>query len=138
MTCTYAIWVGWTCVPSRDSPAEGVCGGILGLQKLPGKNPFRLSLDCVLYLVKTNCDDETSDRFAWPLQGLALFLLLSFRTNSSYERWWEGRKLWEGMTAKIQDIARIAFGTILHLGASHRQPMLLSNSSSSFLVVVGR
>ena len=25
-----------------------------------------------------------------PLQGLALFLLLSFRTNSSYERWWEG------------------------------------------------
>ena len=28
--------------------------------------------------------------------GLALFLLLSFRTNSCYERWWEGRKLWEG------------------------------------------
>ena len=25
------------------------------------------------------------------VQGLALFLLLAFRTNSSYERWWEGK-----------------------------------------------
>ena len=47
------------------------------------------------------------------VQGLALFLLLSFRTNSSYERWWEGRKVWEGMACKIQDTARIAMGKIL-------------------------
>jgi len=45
---------------------------------------------------------------------LALFLLLSFRTNSCYERWWEGRKLWEGMIGKIQDIARIAYGDPLY------------------------
>lgn len=47
------------------------------------------------------------------VQGLALFLLLSFRTNSSYERWWEGRIVWEGMACKIQDTARIAMGRVI-------------------------
>jgi ion channel-forming bestrophin family protein len=31
------------------------------------------------------------------LVGTALGLLLVFRTNSSYDRFWEGRKLWGGM-----------------------------------------
>lgn len=26
--------------------------------------------------------------------GAALGIFVSFRTNSSYDRWWEGRKLW--------------------------------------------
>jgi len=30
--------------------------------------------------------------------GLILGILLVFRTNSSYERWWEGRKLWRQLT----------------------------------------
>lgn len=52
------------------------------------------------------------------VQGLALFLLLSFRTNSSYERWWEGRIVWEGMACKIQDTARIAMGKLFPQPAS--------------------
>jgi ion channel-forming bestrophin family protein len=28
------------------------------------------------------------------LLGLILSLLMVFRTNSAYDRWWEGRKLW--------------------------------------------
>jgi putative membrane protein len=28
------------------------------------------------------------------LLGIVLGLLLVFRTNTAYERWWEGRKLW--------------------------------------------
>ncbi|KAK9813023.1 hypothetical protein WJX72_007657 [[Myrmecia] bisecta] len=42
--------------------------------------------------------------------GLSLFLLLAFRTNSSYDRWWEGRKLWDGIASKAQDMGRVACG----------------------------
>lgn len=30
------------------------------------------------------------------LLGIVLGLFLVFRTNSAYDRWWEGRKLWVG------------------------------------------
>ena len=36
----------------------------------------------------------TLDSSAHSTLGLALFLLLSFRVGSSYEKYWEGRKLW--------------------------------------------
>lgn len=29
------------------------------------------------------------------LLGVVIGLLMVFRTNTAYERWWEGRKLWE-------------------------------------------
>ncbi|KAK9902842.1 hypothetical protein WJX75_008328 [Coccomyxa subellipsoidea] len=50
----------------------------------------------------------------FPIQtlGLALFLLLTFRTNSSYDRWWEGRKLWDGINSKCLDIQRMALGWV--------------------------
>lgn len=31
------------------------------------------------------------------LVGVALGLLLVFRTNASYDRYWEGRRLWGGL-----------------------------------------
>ncbi|BDA51165.1 UPF0187 protein YneE [Coccomyxa sp. Obi] len=50
----------------------------------------------------------------FPIQtlGLALFLLLTFRTNSSYDRWWEGRKLWDGINSKCLDMQRMALGWV--------------------------
>jgi putative membrane protein len=42
------------------------------------------------------------------LVGLALGLLLVFRTNASYERFWEGRKLWGGIINESRNIAREA------------------------------
>ena len=36
----------------------------------------------------------TFDSKAHSTLGLALFLLLSFRTKGSYDKFWEGRKLW--------------------------------------------
>lgn len=38
--------------------------------------------------------------------GTALGLLLVFRTNQSYDRWWEGRKLWGGMVNTCRNLAR--------------------------------
>ena len=40
------------------------------------------------------------------LVGLALGLLLVFRTNASYDRFWEGRKLWGGMVNESRNLIR--------------------------------
>lgn len=40
------------------------------------------------------------------LLGLALGLLLVFRTNASYDRYWEGRKLLGAMVNRSRDLAR--------------------------------
>lgn len=42
------------------------------------------------------------------LAGLSLSLLLVFRTNSSYDRFWEGRKLWGGIVNETRNLARAA------------------------------
>lgn len=42
------------------------------------------------------------------LTSFALSLLLVFRTNASYGRWLEGRKLWGSVTNRSRDIARQA------------------------------
>ena len=38
--------------------------------------------------------------------GFALFLLLAFRANSSYDRFWAGRKLWGQTINRTRDLAR--------------------------------
>lgn len=42
------------------------------------------------------------------LIGTALGLLLVFRTNSSYDKFWEGRKMWGGMVNECRNLARQA------------------------------
>lgn len=37
--------------------------------------------------------------------GLVLGMLLVFRTNTSYERWWEGRKLWGQLVNDARNLA---------------------------------
>lgn len=39
------------------------------------------------------------------LLGIVLGLFLVFRTNSAYDRWWEGRKLWGGMVNSTRNYA---------------------------------
>lgn len=39
------------------------------------------------------------------LLGLVISLLLVFRTNTSYERWWEGRKLWGSLVNNSRNLA---------------------------------
>lgn len=48
---------------------------------------------------------------SWPILGslvptLVLGLLLVFRTNTAYERFWEGRKLWGTLVNTIRNLAR--------------------------------
>ena len=39
------------------------------------------------------------------LLGIVLGLFLVFRTNSAYDRWWEGRKLWGGLVNSTRNLA---------------------------------
>jgi putative membrane protein len=39
------------------------------------------------------------------LLGFAMSLLLVFRTNSAYDRWWEGRKLWGSLVNNLRNLA---------------------------------
>ncbi len=38
--------------------------------------------------------------------GIILSIFLSFRNNASYDRWWEGRKLWGALIANSRHISR--------------------------------
>ncbi|HTI90144.1 MAG TPA: bestrophin family ion channel [Puia sp.] len=42
------------------------------------------------------------------LFGIALALFLGFRNSASYERWWEGRKLWGSLVNTTRSLARQA------------------------------
>jgi len=42
------------------------------------------------------------------LLGGALSLLLVFRTNSAYNRFWEGRQIWESISNRCRDLSRLA------------------------------
>lgn len=46
------------------------------------------------------------------LLGIVLGLFLVFRINSSYDRWWEGRKLWGSLVNNVRNLA-IKFSTYL-------------------------
>lgn len=50
---------------------------------------------------------------AHSLLGVALGMLLVFRTNSSYDRFWEGRKRWDGIISASRDLLR---GAVAHAG----------------------
>jgi putative membrane protein len=41
----------------------------------------------------------------FPLVTVLLSLLLAFRTNTAYDRWWEGRKLWENLVNHTRNLA---------------------------------
>lgn len=42
------------------------------------------------------------------LLSSALGLLLVFRTNAAYQRFWEGRKIWQGIQDDVRDLTRLA------------------------------
>lgn len=43
----------------------------------------------------------------YEIVGVVLALLLVLRTNSGYDRWWEGRKLWGGIVNQSRNLAMI-------------------------------
>lgn len=50
------------------------------------------------------------------VMGTALAILLGFRNNSAYDRWWEARRLWGGLVNDSRSLARqiLSFATLKH------------------------
>ncbi|WP_157933783.1 bestrophin family protein [Alloalcanivorax mobilis] len=57
------------------------------------------------------------------LLGIVLSILLSFRNNAAYDRWWEARKQWGQMVYEIRALAR-ASGTLLGAENAQRRALL--------------
>jgi len=49
----------------------------------------------------------TSDIAPYELIGVTLAVLIMIRTNSGYDRWYEGRKLWGGIVNQSRNLAQI-------------------------------
>ena len=59
------------------------------------------------YLHKFQFEKEIAIPYVIPtVLGTAISLLLAFRTNQSYERWWEARKVWGSIVNDPRSIAR--------------------------------
>jgi putative membrane protein len=55
------------------------------------------------------------------IPNIVLGLMLVFRTNTAYERFWEGRKLWGGLINTVRNLARQIWVVILEKEESDRQ-----------------
>ncbi len=45
--------------------------------------------------------------------GFVISLLLAYRTNTAYDRWWEGRKMWGGLVNSSRNLS-VKLSVILH------------------------
>jgi ion channel-forming bestrophin family protein len=55
------------------------------------------------------------------IPSIVLGLLLVFRTNTAYERFWEGRKAWGSIVNNIRNLARLIWVAIDETEPHHRQ-----------------
>lgn len=68
---------------------------------------------CLIVAVTVTCIDKlTNINIAMPNQmlitviGFVVALLLTYRTNTAYDRYWEGRRLWSNLTVAVRNTAR--------------------------------
>lgn len=67
------------------------------------------------------------------LLGLVISLLLVFRTNTAYERWWEGRRLWGALMNAARNLALKLDAA---LPAEHPARALLAASIGEYALVL--
>jgi putative membrane protein len=60
---------------------------------------------CYVFLEHIEPNHFPSSTSAHSLLGIVLGLFLVFRTNSAYDRWWEGRRLWGGLVNSTRNFA---------------------------------
>ena len=66
-----------------------------------------LLVPTVVYLVwQQGYEHITIDSLPGTVLGIALSILVGFRVNSAYDRWWEARRLWGAITNDSRSMAR--------------------------------
>jgi predicted membrane chloride channel (bestrophin family) len=76
---------------------------------------FFVTLTIIFNIINIFYDFPTFPNTAHSLMGVALGLLLVFRTNSAYDRYWEGRKAWQGIMDHTRAFTRmVAASPLVH------------------------
>ena len=88
-------------------------------------------LSCLVIAVVVTSIDRTYKSLAFSdkahsLVSVALGLLLVFRTNAAYDRFWEGRKLWGAMVNSSRNLARSTVVLLVERPALVRRQLLLT------------
>ncbi|HEY9697706.1 MAG TPA: bestrophin family ion channel [Trichocoleus sp.] len=86
-------------------PRTLVCGGFAAIVCLFHLRGFPVSLPVLASLIP----------------NVVLGLMLVFRTNTAYERFWEGRKLWGNLNNHIRNLARHIWVSVLEKDPQDRQ-----------------
>lgn len=93
---------------------------LLGIFRLPKADTFRALIPSLLvmcvysggivyleteYLKLSKNSNASNITVMHTLLGFAISMLLVFRTNTAYDRWWEGRKLWGSLVNSSRNLA---------------------------------
>src|SRR6266850_1690357 len=63
------------------------------------------SVICYIFLEHIEPNNFPSSTSAHSLLGIVLGLFLVFRTNTAYDRWWEGRRLWGQLVNDLRNLS---------------------------------
>ncbi|KAJ3194184.1 hypothetical protein HK101_003304 [Irineochytrium annulatum] len=95
---------------------------------LPATLPFVIGITTytaiVVTVYKTTGWNMTIPSVIIPILTVVLGLLIAFRTNLSYDRFWEGRRLWSTLTSNIRTAARLIHSSLA------KPPDLLTNPAA--------
>ena len=81
--------------------------GAAGRRVLPTSLAFGAFATIVYLVYRYIYPDLTLEVGPHEIVGALLGLLLVFRTNAGYDRWWEARKLWGGIVNQTRNLALI-------------------------------
>ncbi|MDN4166433.1 bestrophin family ion channel [Cytophagales bacterium LB-30] len=89
---------------------------------------------CVIELTWFNFMGMSNATGIFSLLGIVLSILLVFRTNTAYDRWWEGRKQWGALVNNARNLAIMAQVTFPHEQKEERVRMatLIANFCIAF------
>ncbi len=85
----------------------------------------------IVALDKYVLDMTIASSTPWTIVGVALGLMLVFRTNSSYDRYWEGRKLWGGI---VNSSREAAIGIVSLIPSKNDEIVLLKNKMMNLII----
>jgi len=93
-----------------------------------GIGVYTLAICAVMAFLLPNVELDFSASI-FSLLGIVLSILLVFRTNTAYDRWWEGRQQWGALVNHCRNMAIMAEATFPRedLAAKHRLAVLISN-----------
>ena len=70
------------------------------------------ALICFVHMDVIGWETGDNSTIIFTLLGVVLSILLSFRTNSAYDRWWEGRKKWGELVNNSRNLAIYLHSTL--------------------------